>query len=107
MRPVAQLADMLPIIELHHEPVDVRGYPYGLRGEQIPLMARIIAVADSLDAMTTNRPYQSAMDLERALGVIRKATGSHFDPPVVAALHALVESGRLRLTATEVEVQHV
>ncbi len=66
MRPVAQLADMLPGIELHHEHVDGRGYPYGLTAEKIPLMARIIAAADTLDAMTTNRPYQSGKDLEFA-----------------------------------------
>ena len=63
MRPVAQLRDVLPGIELHHERMDGAGYPYGLHGEQIPMMARIIAVADTLDAITTNRPYQSAMDL--------------------------------------------
>jgi HAMP domain-containing protein len=60
MRPVAQLKDMLPGIELHHEHMDGRGYPYGLHGEDIPMMARIIAVSDTFDAMTTNRPYQSA-----------------------------------------------
>ncbi len=59
MRPVSQLKEMLPGIELHHEHMDGRGYPYGLPGPQIPLMARIIGVADTLDAMTTNRPYQS------------------------------------------------
>ena len=64
MRPVAQLRDVLPGIELHHERMDGAGYPYGLHGDQIPMMARIIAVADTLDAITTNRPYQSAMDLE-------------------------------------------
>ena len=64
MRPVAQLKDMLPGIELHHERMDGAGYPYGLHGDQIPMMARIIAVADTFDAITTNRPYQSAMDLE-------------------------------------------
>ena len=63
MRPVAQLKDMLPGIELHHERMDGAGYPYGLTGDQIPMMARIIAVADTFDAITTNRPYQSAMDL--------------------------------------------
>ncbi|HXU19870.1 MAG TPA: HD domain-containing phosphohydrolase, partial [Verrucomicrobiae bacterium] len=71
MRPVAQLKEMLPGIELHHERMDGGGYPYGLQGDQIPMMARIIAVADTLDAITTNRPYQSAMDLEYALGRIR------------------------------------
>src|SRR6266849_4692938 len=57
MRPVSQLKEILPGIELHHEHIDGRGYPYGLQGQQIPLMARIIGVADTLDAMTTNRPY--------------------------------------------------
>ena len=73
MRPVSQLKDMLPGIELHHERIDGQGYPYGLSGEQIPIMARIIAVADTFDAITTNRPYQSAMDLEYALERIRSA----------------------------------
>src|SRR6202034_126313 len=58
LRPVTQLAEMLPGIELHHEALDGRGYPYGLKGEQIPLLAKVIAVADTFDALTTNRPYQ-------------------------------------------------
>ncbi len=104
MRPVAQLKEMLPGIELHHEHMDGRGYPYGLRGDQIPLMARIIAVADTLDAMTTNRPYQSAMDIAYALGKIRQLVPNKFDGNVVTALDAVVQSGKLRLTATLVEV---
>ncbi|MBI3404756.1 MAG: HD domain-containing protein [Acidobacteria bacterium] len=104
MRPVAQLKEMLPGIELHHEHVDGRGYPYGLRGEQIPLMARIIAVADTLDAMTTNRPYQTAMDISYAMGKIRQLGGTKFDPTIVTALDAVVQSGKLRLSATLVEV---
>jgi putative nucleotidyltransferase with HDIG domain len=104
MRPVSQLKDMLPGIELHHEHLDGRGYPYGLSGPQIPLMARIIAVADTLDAMTTNRPYQSAMDLDYALGRIKALTGSKFDQTVVNALEAAVKAGKLRLSAVEVHV---
>jgi len=104
MRPVSQLKDMLPGIELHHEHLDGRGYPYGLSGPQIPLMARIIAVADTLDAMTTNRPYQSAMDLEYALGRIKALTGSKFDQSVVNALESAVKAGKLRLSAVEVHV---
>jgi HD-GYP domain-containing protein (c-di-GMP phosphodiesterase class II) len=104
MRPVAQLKEMLPGIELHHERMDGGGYPYGLQGDQIPLMARIIAVADTLDAITTNRPYQSAMDLEYALGRIRSLAVAKFDPAVVAALEAAVANGQLRLSATLVEV---
>jgi HD-GYP domain-containing protein (c-di-GMP phosphodiesterase class II) len=104
MRPVAQLKEMLPGIELHHERMDGVGYPYGLQGGQIPLMARIIAVADTLDAITTNRPYQSAMDLDYAVERIRSLTVSKFDPEVVAALESAIHAGRLRLTATLVEV---
>jgi putative nucleotidyltransferase with HDIG domain len=104
MRPVSQLKEMLPGIELHHEHIDGRGYPYGLSGPQIPLMARIIGVADTLDAMTTNRPYQSAMDLEFALGRIKALTGSKFDPVVVTALESAINSGKLRLSAVEVQV---
>ncbi len=104
MRPVSQLKDMLPGIELHHEHLDGRGYPYGLSGPQIPMMARIIAVADTLDAMTTNRPYQSAMDLEYALGRIKALTGSKFDQSVVNALESAFKAGKLRLSAVEVHV---
>jgi putative nucleotidyltransferase with HDIG domain len=104
MRPVSQLKDMLPGIELHHEHLDGRGYPYGLSGPQIPLMARIIAVADTLDAMTTNRPYQTAMDLDYALGRIKALTGSKFDQAVVNALESAVKAGKLRLSTVEVHV---
>jgi len=104
MRPVSQLKDMLPGIELHYEHMDGRGYPYGISGPQIPLMARIIAVADTLDAMTTNRPYQNAMDLDYALGRIKALTGSKFDQAVVNALEAAVKAGKIRLSAVEVNV---
>jgi HD-GYP domain-containing protein (c-di-GMP phosphodiesterase class II) len=104
MRPVPQLKDMLPGIELHHERMDGNGYPYGLQGDQIPMMARIIGVADTLDAITTNRPYQSAMDLEYALERIISLKVSKFDPNVVRALESAVRSGRLRLNSALVEV---
>jgi HD-GYP domain-containing protein (c-di-GMP phosphodiesterase class II) len=104
MRPVAQLRDVLPGIELHHERMDGGGYPYGLAGDQIPMMARIIAVADTFDAITTNRPYQSAMDVDYALERIRSLAVTKFDANVVAALESAIHSGRLRLTATLVEV---
>ena len=104
MRPVAQLKEMLPGIELHHEHVDGRGYPHGLAGDEIPLMARIIAVADTLDAMTTNRPYQSAMDLEFAMNRILELANTKFDAAVVDALDRSVRAGKIRLSATLVEV---
>jgi HAMP domain-containing protein len=104
MRPVSQLKEMLPGIELHHEHMDGRGYPYGLQGPQIPLMARIIGVADTLDAMTTNRPYQSAMDLDYALTRIKSLAGAKFDLVIVNALESTVTTGKLRLSAVEVHV---
>jgi HD-GYP domain-containing protein (c-di-GMP phosphodiesterase class II) len=104
MRPVAQLKDVLPGIELHHEHMNGGGYPHGLRGDEIPLMARIIAVADTLDAMTTNRPYQSAMDLDFAMNRILSQVSTKFDSAVVDALHRAVRGGKLRLSATLVEV---
>jgi HD-GYP domain-containing protein (c-di-GMP phosphodiesterase class II) len=104
IRPVAKLREMIPGIELHHEALDGHGYPYGLKGEEIPLMARIIAVADTLDAMTTNRPYQVAMDLGAALERIRSLQVKKFDTAVVDALFKAVETGRLKLTPAMVEV---
>ncbi|MGD0908788.1 MAG: HD-GYP domain-containing protein, partial [Candidatus Acidiferrales bacterium] len=104
MRPVAQLKEMLPGIELHHECVDGKGYPHGLQGDEIPLMARIISVADTLDAITTNRPYQSGMDLEFAMNRIRSLVDTRFDAAVVDALDRAVRAGKLRLSATLVEV---
>lgn len=104
IRPVAKLREMIPGIELHHESHDGTGYPYGLKAEEIPVMARIIAVADTLDAMTTHRPYQVAMDLEVAMEKIAAIKGRKFEAAVVDALFQAVEAGRLKLTPQMVEV---
>jgi HD-GYP domain-containing protein (c-di-GMP phosphodiesterase class II) len=97
LRPVTQLAEMLPGIELHHEALDGRGYPYGLQGEQIPLLARVIAVADTFDALTTNRPYQHAHTPEEALKIIQNLAGKRLDPVTVAALMAVYGRGEIRI----------
>jgi HD-GYP domain-containing protein (c-di-GMP phosphodiesterase class II) len=97
LRPVTQLAEMLPGIELHHEALDGRGYPYGLQGEQIPLLARVIAVADTFDALTTNRPYQQAHTPEQALQIIQNLAGKRLDPVPVAALLAVYGRGEIRI----------
>jgi len=104
IRPVAKLREMIPGIELHHESLDGRGYPYGLKGDEIPMMARVIMVADTLDAMTTNRPYQVAMELEVAMDKIRAIVGKKFDPVIVDALFKAVGEGKLKLTPQMVEV---
>src|SRR5437879_1256400 len=97
LRPVTQLAEMLPGIELHHEALDGRGYPYGLNGDQIPLLARVIAVADTFDALTTNRPYQSAHTPEEALKIIQSLAGKRLDHQPVAALMAVYGRGEIRI----------
>jgi HD-GYP domain-containing protein (c-di-GMP phosphodiesterase class II) len=97
LRPVDMLREMIPGIELHHESLDGRGYPFGLKGDQIPLMPRIIMVADTFDAMTTNRPYQAAMDPEYVIRIINSLASTKFDPVVVAAMTKVFESGKLRI----------
>jgi HD-GYP domain-containing protein (c-di-GMP phosphodiesterase class II) len=97
LRPVKQLREMLPGIELHHEALDGRGYPYGLNGEQIPMLARIIAVADTFDAVTTNRPYQMAHDPLDGLRIIHSLVNKRLDPDCVAALNAVFERGEIRI----------
>jgi cyclic di-GMP phosphodiesterase len=82
-----ELLDLAARIALtHHERVDGGGYPRGLTGEQIPLESRIVAVADAFDAMTSDRPYRSALPIEVALERIRAESGAQFDPRVVEAL---------------------
>jgi putative nucleotidyltransferase with HDIG domain len=95
LRPIESLADLIPGVELHHESLDGQGYPYGLRGDQIPVMARIIAVADSFDAMTTARPYQAAMDAEYVLEVLNRLSGKRYDSEAVDALISLVRRGQI------------
>ncbi|MGO8795510.1 MAG: HD domain-containing phosphohydrolase [Candidatus Sulfotelmatobacter sp.] len=97
LRPVTQLAEMLPGIELHHEALDGRGYPYGLKGDQIPLLARVIAVADTFDALTTNRPYQTAHTPEEALKIIENLADKRLDPEAIAALMAVYARGEIRI----------
>ena len=97
LRPVTQLAEMLPGIELHHEALDGRGYPYGLKGDQIPLLARVIAVADTFDALTTTRPYQRAHTPEETLQIIRNLAGKRLDPDAVRALLAVYARSEIRI----------
>ncbi|MBI5936502.1 MAG: HD domain-containing protein [Betaproteobacteria bacterium] len=75
----------IEIAECHHEKFNGGGYPRGLQGEDIPLSARIVAVADVFDALTSKRPYKEAWPVERALALLDEESGNHFDPEVVAA----------------------
>ena len=92
---------VLPGVRSHHERVDGGGYPDGLEGDQIPLAPRIIAVADTFDAMTTSRPYRQGLSGERAAAEIESAAGTQFCPRVVAAFSAMFAGGRFDLPAGE------
>lgn len=80
LRDIPQLTDVLPGVLHHHERWDGRGYPYGLAGDKIPLFARLLALADSFDAMSSTRTYRAAMPRPTVLGEIRKGAGAQFDP---------------------------
>jgi putative two-component system response regulator len=80
----SELLEMARSVALtHHEKWDGSGYPHGLRGEDIPLEARIVAIADVFDALTTKRPYKPAWSIEQATEMLRGCAGSHFDPRLV------------------------
>jgi HD-GYP domain-containing protein (c-di-GMP phosphodiesterase class II) len=81
--PIRYLRSALDIPYLHHEKYDGTGYPLGLKGDQIPLVARIFAVVDVWDALRSDRPYRAAWSAERVHEHIRSLSGNHFDPRVV------------------------
>jgi putative nucleotidyltransferase with HDIG domain len=90
LRPIGQLSQAAAIVRAHHETVDGKGYPLGLKGEEIPLLARIIAVADTFDALTSTRPYRTARSLDHALAEIRRVRGTQLDGSVVDGFLKLV-----------------
>lgn len=95
MSHIPAMRDFLPGMYMHHEMINGQGYPQGLSGEQIPMQARIVSVADTFDAMTTDRPYQKAMTLDAALARIESFVGTRYDEQVVAALVEACEQGQI------------
>ena len=91
LRPIVSLAPVLPLILLHHERWDGQGYPTAILGEEIPLGARIIAIADAFDAMTTDRPYRKGMKLGQALDILREEAGRQFCPTCAASFLAMFD----------------
>jgi HD-GYP domain-containing protein (c-di-GMP phosphodiesterase class II) len=85
LKEIEFLKSALPIVRYHHERFNGTGYPYGLEGKEIPLEARIFAVADAFDAITSERPYKQARTYEQAVAVLQADSGKYFDPDVVAA----------------------
>ncbi|HUD72334.1 MAG TPA: HD domain-containing phosphohydrolase [Dongiaceae bacterium] len=101
---IKAMRDIIPGIRFHHERWDGTGYPLGLKGEQIPIAARIVAVADAFDAMTTNRPYQKAMPFDVAIGRLLELTERVYDRRVVVAFADAYKAGQFRQPqAAEIE----
>jgi HD-GYP domain-containing protein (c-di-GMP phosphodiesterase class II) len=97
MSGVMQLSECIPGMKYHHEKWSGGGYPDGLEGENIPMQARIVAIADTFDAMTTNRPYQKAMELGYVVDKIKSFAGTRFDPRVVDAFVNAVKRGDIQI----------
>ncbi|HYG11000.1 MAG TPA: HD domain-containing phosphohydrolase, partial [Pyrinomonadaceae bacterium] len=95
MSHIPAMREFLPGMYMHHEMINGEGYPQGLRGDEIPMQARIVSVADTFDAMTTDRPYQKAMELDTALALIKTYVGTRYDERVVDALVGACKSGRI------------
>jgi HD-GYP domain-containing protein (c-di-GMP phosphodiesterase class II) len=96
MSQIAAMKQYLPGMYMHHEMVNGQGYPQGLKGDEIPLMAKIVAVADTFDAMTTDRPYQQAMKFDDAVKRIQSFEGTRYDGTVILAFVQACEEGQIR-----------
>ncbi len=88
----SQFEEILDGVLYHHERVDGSGYPYGLKGDEIPIEARIIAVADVYDALTSSRSYRDAMSIDKAIAILNNGKGNLFDPEVVDCLLQSIEA---------------
>ena len=98
---IPNLVDTIPIIISHHERYDGGGYPRGISGDNIPLLGRVICIADSFDAMTTDRPYRKGLSLDQALYELQKNAGSQFDPELVEKFLSMVNDGKLESLTLE------
>jgi putative nucleotidyltransferase with HDIG domain len=92
---IRQLKEIIPGVKYHHEQLDGKGYPDGLKGEEIPLIAKIVAVADTYDAMTTDRPYRKAMEREVAIEELKRCSGTQLDQRVVEAFTQAYQKGEI------------
>jgi putative nucleotidyltransferase with HDIG domain len=97
LQSVKLLEPVMPMVYHHHERFDGTGYPDGLRGEEIPLGARIISLADAFESMTSDRPYRKALPIEEAVAELRYGSGRQFDPRVVEVFMKLAEEGKIEL----------
>jgi diguanylate cyclase (GGDEF)-like protein/PAS domain S-box-containing protein len=94
LRPVHFMHDIIPLILHHHERWDGKGYPDKLRGDEIPIGARIISVSDAYDALTSNRPYRKAYRKNKAIEIIKRASGTMYDPRIINAFFKVLKDGK-------------
>jgi len=92
---IPNLIDTVPVVISHHERYDGKGYPRGISGENIPVLGRVICIADAFDAMTTDRPYRKGLSLEQAIYELRKNSGTQFDPELVDIFIGMASNGEL------------
>ena len=97
LKPIKQLEDIIPAIRHHHEWYNGRGYPDGLRADEIPLFARIIAVADTVDAMSSDRPYRKALSRDTIVEELKRFSGVQFDPQCVSAFVSALYRGNVSI----------
>jgi HD-GYP domain-containing protein (c-di-GMP phosphodiesterase class II) len=100
------LNHVIPSVIGHHERWDGKGYPRGLKGENIPFSARCLAIADAFDALTSNRPYRAGLTINSALAEIKNNLGTQFDPAMANLFIKLVQDGTIKVCQTGGDQKH-
>jgi len=96
--------EVFEMVLFHHERFDGKGYPYGLKGDEIPIGAQIISVVDAFDAMTSDRPYRKGFPVEKAVDLLRQSSGTQFNPKVLNAFFAMLEADEMTLPLHAIQV---
>jgi len=92
LRPIQFLRNIIPLVFYHHEKWDGSGYPSGIKGEEIPIGVRIIAIADVYQALTSDRPYRKAYKKEKAIAILKKGSGCQFDPRITGIFLRILQA---------------
>lgn len=98
---IKQLYDVIEVIKYHHEYYDGNGYPFGKKGEEIPLGSRIIAIADAFDSMVSDRAYRQGLSHDEALKLIEERAGTQFDPELINVFKSILPAASAEITEYE------
>lgn len=104
---IKQLKDVVEIIKYHHEHFDGSGYPYGIKGDETPLNAKIIAIADAYDGMVSDRSYREGLSHEKAIKRVEQKSGQQFDPIVVQSFKATVVDALKEIKEFEMQISEI